>query len=165
MFGLQLRQTQGLLTSVLKLMGLDLAVPDHTTLSCRASKPSTQGKLYGDRIPQNGPIHVLIDSTGLQVYGAGLWLEEMYGAKFRRGWRKLHLALDADSRDIIAHVMTDQQAGDASQIELPLASSLQMVHIMAIRSMAPSPITVLRRCLFRRAPRRFKVRTATPSSQ
>lgn len=112
-FGLRLRQTEGFVTSVLKLMGLDLAVPDHTTLSRRASKP---GKRHGDRIPQNGPIHILIDSTGLQVYGAGQWLLEKHGAKSRRGWRKLHLALDADSGDIIAHVMTDQEVGDASQV-------------------------------------------------
>ncbi|WP_313293037.1 IS5 family transposase [Rhizobium rhizoryzae] len=115
-FGLRLRQTEGLLTSVLKLIGLDLAVPDHTTLSRRASKPGAPGKRYGDRIPRNGPIHVLIDSTGLQVYGAGQWLEEKHGAKSRRGWRKLHLALDADSGDIIAHVMTHQEVGDTSQV-------------------------------------------------
>lgn len=53
----------------------------------------------------------------MQVYGAGQWLEEKHGVKSRRGWRKLHLALDADSGDIIAHVMTDQDAGDASQVE------------------------------------------------
>jgi len=115
-FGLRLRQTEGLLTSVLKLMGLGLAVPDHTTLSRRAVKPRTPNKLPGDRIPENGPIHVLIDSTGLQIHGAGQWLEEKHGAKFRKGWRKLHLALDADSGDIVAHVMTDQDAGDASQV-------------------------------------------------
>lgn len=115
-FGLRLRQAEGLLTSVLKQMGLDLAVPDHTTLNRRASKPSTPDKRHGDRIPQNGPIHVLIDSTGLQVYGAGQWLEEKHGVKSRRGWRKLHLALDADSGDIIARVMTDQESRDASQV-------------------------------------------------
>jgi len=61
--------------------------------------------------------HVLIDSTGLEIYGAGKWLEEKHSAKSRRNWRKLHLALDASSGDIIAHVMTDQDAGDASQVE------------------------------------------------
>jgi hypothetical protein len=100
-FGLWLCQTEGFVTSVLKLMGLDLAVPDHTTLSRRAVKPRTPNKLPGDRIPENGPIHVLIDSTGLRVYGAGRWLEEKHGVKSRRGWRKLDLALDADSGDII----------------------------------------------------------------
>lgn len=118
MFGLRLRQTEGFVSSVLKLIGLDLAVPDHTTLSRRASKPTTPYKRHDDRgcVPQRGPIHVLIDSTGLQVYGAGQWLEEKHGVKSRWGWRKLHLALDADSGDIIAHVMTDQEAGDTSQV-------------------------------------------------
>ncbi|GAA4159029.1 hypothetical protein GCM10023069_01640 [Shinella granuli] len=76
-------------------------------------------------MPAKGPIHVLIDSTGLQVYGAGQWLEEKHGLKSRRGWRKLHLALDADSGDIVAHVMTDQDAGDASQVE-PLLDQIEM---------------------------------------
>ncbi|WP_137134195.1 IS5 family transposase [Rhizobium sp. FKY42] len=116
-FGLRLRQTEGFITSVLKLIGLDLPVPDHTTLSRRASKPRMPKKRHDDRMPQKGPVHILIDSTGLQVYGAGQWLEEKHGAKSRRGWRKLHLALDADSGDIIAQVMTDQDAGDASQVE------------------------------------------------
>lgn len=116
-FGLRLRQTEGLLSSVLKLMGLDLAVPDHTTLSRRASKPRAPDKRQGDRLREDEPIHVLIDSTGLQIYGAGKWLEEKHGARSRRDWRKLHLALDAASGDIIAHVMTDQDAGDASQVK------------------------------------------------
>lgn len=98
-------------------MGLDLAVPDHTTLSRRASKPRAPDKRQGDRLRENEPIHVLIDSTGLQIYGAGKWLEEKHGARSRRDWRKLHLALDAASGDIIAHVMTDQDAGDASQVK------------------------------------------------
>lgn len=53
-------------------------------------------------------------------YEAGQWLEERPGARSRRGWRKLHLALDADSGDIIARVMTNQDAGDACQVEPPL---------------------------------------------
>jgi hypothetical protein len=85
-FGLRLRQTEGFLTSVLKLMGLSLAVPDHTTLSRRSSKPRAPDKRRDDRdpIPEKGPIHVLIDSTGLQVYGAGQWLEDKHGTKSRR---------------------------------------------------------------------------------
>lgn len=124
-FGLRLHQTEGFLTSVLKLMGLDLPVPDHTTLSRRANRPRARNKRHDDRIPQNGPVHVLIDITGLQVYGAGQWLAEKHGAKSRRGWRKLHLALDAESGDIIAHVMTDQDAGNASQVE-PLLDQICM---------------------------------------
>lgn len=117
LFGLRLRQTEGLLTSVLTLMGLDLAVPDHTTLSRRASKRRLPDRRRKHQAPGKGHVHVLIDSTGLEIYGAGQWLEEKHGAKSRRNWRKLHLALDAGSGDIIAHVMTDQDAGDASQVE------------------------------------------------
>ncbi|AEH81248.1 transposase [Sinorhizobium meliloti] len=68
-------------------------------------------------------MHILVDSTGLQVYGAGQWLEEKHGARSRRGWRTLHVALDADSSEIIAHTMTDQDAGDASQVE-PLLNQI-----------------------------------------
>jgi len=116
-FGLRLRQTEGLLTSVLQLMGLDLAVPDHTTLSRRARTGRSFDRRQGRCISTEEPIHVLIDSTGVEIHGAGQWLEEKHGARSRRGWRKLHLAMNADSGEIIAHVMTDQDTGDASQVE------------------------------------------------
>jgi hypothetical protein len=51
---------------------------------------------------------LLIDNTGLQVYGAGQWLEAKHGVKSRRKWRKLHLAVDADNGMIVAHTLTDQ---------------------------------------------------------
>ncbi len=87
-FKLALRQTEGLMTSVLTLMGLTLSAPDRTTVSRRAvALPVIQPA----HVPL-GPLHVLIDSTGLQVYGAGQWLEAKHGAKSRRTWRKLHLA-------------------------------------------------------------------------
>jgi hypothetical protein len=77
----------------------------------------------GRSIAKTGPVHILIDSTGLEVYGAGQWLAEKHGAKSRRRWRKLHLALDADTGEIIAQNMTDQNAGDASQVE-PLLNEI-----------------------------------------
>ncbi len=113
-FGLRLRQSEGLLRSVLALMGLDLPVPDHTALSRRAR---TWVASVERRATPDLPLHVLVDSTGLKIYGTGQWLEEKHGAKSRRGWRKLHLALDADSGEIIAHSLTDQETGDASQLE------------------------------------------------
>lgn len=116
-FGLRLRQTEGLLTSVLQLMGLDLSVPDHTMLSRRARTERSFDLRQGRSVSAEGPIHVLIDSTGLEVYGAGQWLEQKHGAKSRRGWRKLHLAMNAGSGEIIAHVVTDQDIGDASHVE------------------------------------------------
>src|SRR3954470_4307356 len=90
-FKLPLRQTEGLMASVLTLMDLTISAPDHTTVSRRAvTLPVIQATV----VPP-GPLHVLIDSTGLQVYGAGQWLEAKHGAKSRRKWRKLHLAVDA----------------------------------------------------------------------
>ena len=94
------------MTSVLTSMGLTLSAPDHTTVSRRAvALPVIQPA----QVPP-GPLHVLIDSTGLQVYGAGQWLEAKHGAKSRRAWRKLHLAVDAANGMIVAQILTDQDA-------------------------------------------------------
>jgi len=111
-FKMALRQTEGLLDSVLRLMGLTISVPDHTTVSRRAvGLPVTKSK----SAPKS-PLQVLIDSTGLQVFGAGQWLQAKHGAKSRRTWRKLHLAVDADSGMIVAQVLTDQHTDDPSQV-------------------------------------------------
>jgi hypothetical protein len=111
-FKLALRQTEGVMASVLALMDLTLSAPDHSTVSRRAvTLPVIQP------VPMpSGPLHVLIDSTGLQVYGAGQWLEAKHGAKSRRRWRKLHLAVDAASGMIVAQTLTDQDVDDPSQV-------------------------------------------------
>jgi len=92
-FHLPLRQTEGFLDSVFQLMGLDLDVPDHTTLSRRS------GKLEVPEITKdhNGSIHLVIDSTGLKILGDGEWhaLKHRTSNK-RRSWRKLHLGVDGD---------------------------------------------------------------------
>jgi len=111
-FKMALRQTEGLMGSVVMLMNLTITVPDHTTVSRRSVGLKVK-KLK--RLPQ-GALHVLIDSTGLGIYGAGQWLEAKHGVKSRRGWRKLHLAVDADSGMIIAQVLTDQDTDDPSQV-------------------------------------------------
>jgi len=119
-FKLALRQTQGLLASVIALMDLRISVPDHTTISRRAM---TLPVIRADSVP-HGPLHLLIDSTGLQVYGAGQWLEAKHGAKSRRKWRKLHLAVDAGSGMIVAQMLTDQDADDPSQVA-PLLNQIE----------------------------------------
>ncbi len=111
-FKLALRQTEGLMASVLTLMGLTISAPDHTTISRRAVRLPV---IQPASVP-HGPLHVLIDSTGLQVYGAGQWLENKHGARSRRTWRKLHLAVDAASGTIVAQTLTDQDADDPSQV-------------------------------------------------
>jgi Transposase DDE domain len=67
-FGLRLRQSEGLMVSLLDLLGLDLPVPDHTTLSRRAQ--TWVPRLSRQRHPEDRPLHVLVDSTGLKVFGA-----------------------------------------------------------------------------------------------
>jgi len=111
-FKLPLRQTEGLMASILTLMDLTLSAPDHTTVSRRAVALRV---IQPAQVPP-GPLHVLIDSTGLQVYGAGQWLEAKHGVKSRRTWRKLHLAVNAASGVIVAQTLTDQDAGDPPQV-------------------------------------------------
>jgi hypothetical protein len=111
-FRLALRQTEGLIASILQLLGLDLTVPDHTTLSRRAEtlevpRPATR--------PSEEPIHLLVDSTGLKLCGPGEWLVERHGTRTRRGWRKLHLATDADTGRIAASALTGHDADDGSR--------------------------------------------------
>jgi len=112
-FRLALRQTEGLIGSVIGLLGLALAVPDHSTLSRRAKTlevPRPWPRRDGE------PIHLLVDSTGLRLCGAGEWLLEKHGTKVRRSWRKLHIGLDADSGQIVAAALTAKEVDDGSQV-------------------------------------------------
>ncbi len=110
-FRLALRQTKGLIGSIIALLGLDLAVPDHTTLSRRAESLDVV-------CPRScsGPVHLLVDSTGLKLCGSGEWLLEKHGTGTRRSWRKLHIAVDADTGQIAAAALTTSDVDDASQI-------------------------------------------------
>jgi hypothetical protein len=91
-FRLALRRPEGLIGSVFALLGLDLAVPDHSTLSRRAETL----EVLRSR-PGSAPMHLLVDSTGLKLCGSGEWLLEKHGTRTRRSWRKLHIGMDADT--------------------------------------------------------------------
>ena len=82
-FRLALRQTEGLIGSIIRLLGLELAVPDHSTLSRRAETLELPRPWPGSE-----PVHLLVDSTGLKLCGAGEWLTETHGGRTRRSWRK-----------------------------------------------------------------------------
>src|SRR5215211_2991550 len=97
-FRLALRQTEGLIGSIIQLLDLDLAVPDHSTLSRRAETLELPKPKAGLGC---GPVHLLVDSTGLRICGPGEWLAEKHGTKRRRAWRVLHLATDADTGRIV----------------------------------------------------------------
>jgi transposase len=111
-FGRPWRQTEGLLRSLARLMNLEIGIPDHTTLSRRSATMS----LATDLARVKGPVHVVIDSTGLKVYGAGEWQQAKHGGRDRRSWRKLHLAVNPDSGELLACTLTDKDAGDPSQV-------------------------------------------------
>jgi hypothetical protein len=110
-FRLALRQTEGLIGSILRLLGLELAVPDHTTLSRRAETLEVPRPRPGGE-----PVHLLVDSTGLRLCGPGEWLVEKHGTKTRRSWRKLHIGVDADTGRIAAVALTGNETDDGSQV-------------------------------------------------
>jgi IS5 family transposase len=112
-FRLALRQTEGLIGSILHLLGLDLAVPDHSTLSRRAETLEVPRPAPG---PHGEPVHLLVDSTGVKLCGAGEWLAEKHGTRKRRSWKKLHLGIDAGTGRIVAAVLTDKEADDGAQV-------------------------------------------------
>src|SRR3954447_13361807 len=124
-FRLAYRQTEGLIGSVIGLLGLDLAVPAHSTLCRRAAtlevpRPKPRGAGADDAAggADGGaqPLHPLGDSTGLKLIGAGEWLVEKHGTKRRRSWRKMHLGVDADTGRIVAATLTDRDEDDAAQV-------------------------------------------------
>src|SRR5215217_2227496 len=112
-FRLALRQTEGLIGSIIGLLGFDLSVPDHTTLSRRAETLEVP-RPRSDRNAE--PVHLLVDSTGLKLCGPGEWLVEKHGTKTRRSWRKLHLGRDADTGQIVAATLTTHDVDDGSQV-------------------------------------------------
>src|ERR671912_699385 len=112
-FRLPFRQTEGLIGSVIGLLGLDLAVPDHTTLCRRAETlevPRPRPRSDGE------PMHLLVDSTGLKLCGAGEWLIEKHGTRTRRAWRKMHLGVDANTGQIVAAELTTNDADDGAPV-------------------------------------------------
>ena len=102
---------EGLIGSIIRLLGLDLAIPDHSTLSRRAE---TLEVARSQRYTE--PVHLLVDSTGLKLSGAGEWLVERHGTSRRRSWRKLHLGVDAESGEIVAAELTPNDVDDGSQV-------------------------------------------------
>src|SRR3712207_919365 len=91
-FRLAYRQTEGLIGSIIRLLGLRLPVPDHTTLSRRAATlevPRPRSSRSAGAGREAEPVHLLVDSTGLKLCGAGEWLIEKHDTKTRRSWKKL----------------------------------------------------------------------------
>lgn len=109
LFGLPLRQTTGFIASLLKLVGLDWSVPDFRTL-CRRQKALSVAIPYKGSA---GPLHLLIDSTGIKAEGEGEWNARKHGGPKRRLWLKIHIGIDEQTLEIRAIEVTSSSIGDA----------------------------------------------------
>ena len=118
-YHLSLRAAQGFLSSVMELMRLPLPIPDYSTVSRR------QGALHVhmSALPQSDPRHVVIDATGLRVYGAGEWHVWKHRVSRRRTWRKLHLGIDETTKEIVAVELTGSRVHDSQ----PLPALLEQI--------------------------------------
>jgi Transposase DDE domain len=110
-FHLTLRATEGFARSLLELMTLKLTVPDYTTI-CKRSKE------LAVRLPRKakGPLHAVLDSTGLKVFGEGEWKVRQHGYTKRRTWRKLHLSVDSGSQEIQSVVLSEAGMDDGGAV-------------------------------------------------
>ena len=108
-YHLPYRQTVGFAQSIMDLLGADVRVPDYTTLCKRSTD------LMVDMATSNPdePKHIVMDSTGLKIYGEGEWKVRQHGYSKRRTWRKLHLSVDANSHEIEAIVLSEASLDDA----------------------------------------------------
>lgn len=107
-FRLTYRALEGFGRSLMKLMALEFDVPDHTHMARRAKGLTIQIP----RKNRTGPSHIVVDSTGLKIYGEGEWKVRQHGASKRRRWIKLHLAVDADQKDVVAVEVTTEEWHD-----------------------------------------------------
>jgi hypothetical protein len=117
-YRLAVRQCQGFVESIFELMGIDLPVPDHSTLSRRVGQLSIELPV----VPKEGDRHVVVDSTGVKVYGEGEWKTRQHGVSKRRTWRKLHVGVDEATGEILAAVVTSNDYHDGEVLNDVLAA-------------------------------------------
>lgn len=120
LFRLPYRQTEGFGRALVKLMDVDVAIPHHTSLQKRAAKLEIDIEVTRPE----GSINLVVDSTGLKVYGEGEWKVKKHGPDGRRTWRKLHLAVDPDTHLIVAQSLTENNVHDGDQVE-PLLEQVE----------------------------------------
>ena len=111
-YGLPLRATRGLLLSVVELLGLSLPVPCYSTLSRRRQSLA----IALPRRPKSSTLHLVVDSTGVKIYGEGEWKVRRYGWSKRRTWRKLHLGVDEATGEVAAAAVSTNACGDGQAL-------------------------------------------------
>lgn len=121
LFHLPLRATEGLVASLIELLELPITAPDYSTLSRRQGTldiPTYQNK-------NSEPVHLVIDSTGIKIYGEGEWKMRQHGKEKRRTWRKLHIAVNEATHDIVMAIITEATVHD-SEVLNPLLKSINL---------------------------------------
>src|SRR5215469_15708408 len=113
LFRLTYRATEGFTKSIVGLMQIQIAIPDFTSLAKRAKNLSVSLNARKSK----GKVFLVVDSTGLKVYGEGEWKVRKYGWSKRRTWRKLHLAVNEQTQEIEAEVLTDNATDDAAVVD------------------------------------------------
>ena len=118
-FHLTNRGVEGYMRSMFQLMKINLPVPDHTTLSKR-------GKNLKVNLPKrtSQSLNIVMDSTGLKIYGEGEWKVRMHGVSKRRTWRKLHIGTNPDNGEIQAVLLTQNNISDDQAVE-PLLEQIE----------------------------------------
>lgn len=117
-FRLNFRSTEGFLISIMRLLQLDYDVPDYTTLARR--QKTVHVELPREAWQGKG-LHLVIDSTGLKVFGEGEWKVRGHGTVKKRLWRKLHLAINSDTQMIEACDLTELKQQDCQSLPTLLA--------------------------------------------
>lgn len=112
-YKLPLRALEGFLKSIMKILNLPLRIPSYSQI-CRRAR-SLGEKLA--KLSNRRPTDVVFDSTGLKVYGEGEWKVRTHGVSKRRTWRKLHLAIDPSTGEVLIAELTDNSKGDAQVAE------------------------------------------------
>lgn len=111
-YRLALRQTQGLLHSIMALAGLDWEVPTYSTFSRRAKRLT----ISLPRQSPHAPLHMVVDATGLKVYGEGEWTQRTHGKTKRRTWRKVHLGFDEATGEVVAEEVTTSNTHEKEEL-------------------------------------------------
>jgi IS5 family transposase len=112
-YHLPLRATRGLMLSIMKLLDLDLPVLDYSQLSRRCAVL----EVALPRRQKDEPLHLVVDSTGVKVFGEGEWKVRQHGYTKRRTWRKLHIGADETTGEIVAAVVTTNNIADAQVLD------------------------------------------------
>ena len=113
LFHLPLRATQGFVEGMIHLLDLDIQAPNYTLLSKRSNGLNVSLK----DLPSKGPINIVVDSTGMKIFGEGEWKMRCHGKSKRRSWRKIHLAVNPDTHEIVGCETTDHKTHDCDRMD------------------------------------------------